>query len=241
MSIAQKLDNEHKNQIENIKKEKNFKAKIRMVGALVLDVGGHCIKAIAERIGSSRSYVKKCYLIVKDNLEITSNKNKCGRKKYEENHHEITGQIKEICESTEHVDKSLKDNITFIDVSASYIKDKLITKYNYSTQECPCENTIIRVLKEKLGYKITKVKKNKVQKKIKETDEIFKNVNLKKEELYKSDENTIGISVDDKVAKYIGKLSGGGYSWIERIALDHDTNPNYIVKPFGIMDLKKKK
>lgn len=50
----------------------------------------------------------------------------------------------------------------------------------YADKDCPCENTIIRILREKLEYKITKVKKNKVQKKIKETDEIFNNVNLKK-------------------------------------------------------------
>ena len=64
MSISQKLENSYKNQIENIKNEKNYISRIRQVGALVLDVGGRCISAIAKAIGSCRDYVKKCANIV---------------------------------------------------------------------------------------------------------------------------------------------------------------------------------
>ena len=51
------------------------------IGSLVLDVGGRCISAIAKVTGSCREFVKMCFIIVKDNLEINYNKNKCGRKK----------------------------------------------------------------------------------------------------------------------------------------------------------------
>ena len=240
MNITQKLENLYKNQIENIKNEKNIESKMRQIGNLILDLGNRSINAVAKVCECSWRFAKKCYKLVCNFITFNSNKNKCGRKKYEDHHPKIIQQIKEICESTEHVDKSLKDNITYIDVSAKFILEQLIKKYNYSKEDLLCENTVIRILREKLRYKITRVKKSKVQKKIKETDEIFDNVNKKKEELYKSDDNTIGISIDDKVAKYIGCLSGGGKSWIERNALDHDTNPDYIVKPFGIMDLKTK-
>lgn len=81
MSISQKLENGYKNQIKNIKKEVNSDSKIKQIGALVLDVGGHCISAIAKAINCSRKFVKKCYLIVRDNLEIKSNRSNCGRKK----------------------------------------------------------------------------------------------------------------------------------------------------------------
>lgn len=240
MIVTQKLRIYYKNQIDNIKNEKNPIEKIKKVGALAMDVGERCISAIAKEIGSCREYVKKCLDIIKNNLPVVYDKNKCGRKKYEDKHPKIIEQIKEICENTEHVDKSLKDNITYIDITANYILEQLVQKYDYREDILPCENTIIRILREKLGYKITKVKKNKVQKKIKETDEIFDNVNKKKEELYESDDNIIGISIDDKAAKYVGFLSGGGKSWMERNVFDHDTNPDYIIKPFGIMDLKTK-
>ena len=78
-------------------------------------------------------------------------------------------------------------------------------------------------------------------KKIPETDAIFKNVNSKKEEVKLSDNTVLAYSIDDKTAKYIGNLSDNGYSWIEKEALDHDTNPDCIAKPFGIMNLKTKK
>ncbi len=40
---------------------------------MVLDVDGNCISSIANKIKSSRKSVKKCYIIVRDNLEIKSN------------------------------------------------------------------------------------------------------------------------------------------------------------------------
>ena len=46
MSIPQKLEKCYKNQIENIKNEKNREAKVGQIGSLVLDVGGRCINAI---------------------------------------------------------------------------------------------------------------------------------------------------------------------------------------------------
>ena len=59
-------------------------------------------------------------------------------------------------------------------------------------------------------------------------------------EKMKNNVNIVAISIDDKVAKCIGKLSALGYSWLIKLACDHDTNPDCIVKPFGIMDIKEK-
>ena len=63
MSISQKLEKCYKNQIENIKNEKNYEFKIKQIGALVLDVGGRCISTISTAIGCCRSFVKKCYIM----------------------------------------------------------------------------------------------------------------------------------------------------------------------------------
>ena len=43
---------------------------MRQIGALVLDIGGHCISAIASKINCNRKFIKKCYMIVRDSLEI---------------------------------------------------------------------------------------------------------------------------------------------------------------------------
>ena len=59
MSISEKLEKMYKNQINNIKNEKNKISKKKMIGSLVLDVGGRCISAIAEALKCSRKYVKQ--------------------------------------------------------------------------------------------------------------------------------------------------------------------------------------
>ena len=80
MSIAQKLENGYRNQIEIIKNEKNNESKIEQIGALVLDVGGRCIAAIAKIISCSRKFVKKCYEIVKNKLQYPIKINVAERK-----------------------------------------------------------------------------------------------------------------------------------------------------------------
>lgn len=161
-----------------------------------------------------------------------------GRKKFEDIYPEIVQDIEEICENTKHIDKSIKGEIIYVDVTLGMVQKKLKEEKNYN--KVPCKNVISRIMKEKLGFKITKVKKDIVFKRIPETDEIFKNVFTKLKQIKESADNVIAISIDDKVAKYIGLLSAKGKSWIEKRALDHDTNPNFIAKPFGIMDLKTK-
>ena len=203
-----------------------------------MDIGKRSINAVSKLCGCSWRFVKNCYTIVHDNLKITSKKNKCGNKKVEENNPEIINQIKEICINTKNVDKSLRDDTTYIDVSARYVRNKLISDYNYSYNNCPCENTIIRIFKEKLGYKITKVRKNKILKKIPETDDIFENVNTKKDYVKVSNDNVIAYSCDDKAIKLIGNLSDNGSSWIAKEALDHDTMSEYRVKSFGLCNMK---
>lgn len=185
-----------------------------------------------------RQTIKKSIDIFKGLIDYKLDIETRGRKSIVEKYPEIINQIKRICENTENVDKSLKDNITYIDVSASYVRSKLQSKYGYSDNEVPCENTIIKIFKQYLGYKITKVKKSKVFKKISQTDAIFENVNKKKQEVKNSKDNVIAYSIDDKATKHIGDLSDNGSSWIEKEALDHDTNIEYNVKPFGILNMK---
>ena len=38
-SISQKIEMEHRNQIENIKKEKNRESKMKQIGTLIMDLG----------------------------------------------------------------------------------------------------------------------------------------------------------------------------------------------------------
>ena len=87
-----------------------------------------------------------------------------------------------------------------------------------------------------MGYNLKKVKRNKPLKKIKETDAIFENVKLKKEESL-NNENTSIISIDTKDKVMIGPYSRNGKSRILVEASDHEL-ANDCLTPFGILDLK---
>ena len=74
------------------------------IGALVLDVGGRCVSAISKKINCSRKFVKKCAFIVSNEIEIKSNKYKCGRKKITFLYPELKNDIKIIIESRLYTD-----------------------------------------------------------------------------------------------------------------------------------------
>ncbi len=126
------------------------------------------VRALAKVTEVSRKFVKKVLEIMSSPFLyyfLNIKKETRGRKKVEEKHPEIIHQIKEICDNYENVDKSLQDRIIYLDITLHGIKEKLKENYNYSNKECPCENTIRRILINKLGYKITKIKKVKLTKK----------------------------------------------------------------------------
>lgn len=238
MSITENEIKYYSVSIENIKKSNSNKEKrmfiSEFIGNLINAGIKFSIRKLSDLLKVSRRLIKDIFS--NDEKEIKPETR--GRKKFEEKYPEIVSQIKEICDNSENVEKSLRDDITYIDVSAGYVLEKLKTEYGYSDDDCPSENTIRRIFKQKLNYKLSRVKKSKVYKKIPETDEIFENVNKKKEEVKQSDDNIIAFSIDDKATKQIGDVSGGGSSWIEREALDHDTNVDAIIKPFGMLNMK---
>ena len=234
MSISQKLENSYKNQIENIKKEQNHASKMRQIGALVLDVGGNCISSVANKIKSSRKFVKKCYIIVKDNLEIKSNKKMCGRKKITTIYPELESDIKKIIESKLYTDPHFQTEQLFCNLTINQVMKELleIGKYEKNFISRSSLGNLLNIM----GYNLKKVKRNKPIKKIEEIDMIFDNVNLKKKEALDNDH--IGcISIDTKDKVVIGPFSRKGKSRVLVEACDHELTNKCLI-PFGILDLK---
>lgn len=234
MSIAEKLEKFYKNQIENIKNEKNRESKVRQIGALVLDVGGRCISAIANATGCCRSFVKKCYLIVKNNLEIKSNKNQCGRNKITEKYPELKNDIEKVIEGKLYTAPHFENEQLFCSLTIDEVMQQLLNLGKYNAKFI--SRSSLGELLNKMGYSLKKVKRNKPLKKIKETDAIFENVKLKKEEALR-DENTALISIDTKDKVIIGPYSRKGKSRVLVEACDHELT-NDCLTPFGILDLK---
>ena len=234
MSISQKLEKCYKNQIENIKNEKNSEAKVRQIGSLVLDVGGRFISAIAKVICCCRKFVKIVFSRVKDNLEVNYNKNKCGRKKVAEKYPQLEEDIRTIIKEHTYTDSHFQTEQLFCNLTINQVMDDLLKIEKY--KKGFISRSSLGNLLNKMGYNLKKVKRNKPLKKIKETDDIFANVKLKKEEAF-NDENIALISIDTKDKVVIGPYSRKGKSRLQTEACDHELTNNCLIS-FGILDLK---
>ena len=204
-SISQKLEKSYKNQIELIKNEKNWKNKIKLVGALCMDVGERCVSAIAKICECSREYISKCYNIAINKLEIISNKNKCGRKKKIDEYLELKDDIKNIMENNTYCDPHFETEIQFCSLTIDEVMNKLISLNKYPDKFI--SRSCLATLLNKLGYNLKKVKRSKPLKKIAETDLIFENVNKKKKEAM-DDDKTALISIDNAIIAPFLHLKG---------------------------------
>lgn len=179
---------------------KNCESKKHQIGALILDIGGRCISAVAKAVNCCRKYVSECKDIVLNNLQILSNKHKSGRKKTTDKYPNLLTDISSIIEKYINVDPHFKTDILYVSVSPNVIIEELVTNYNYPKNSA-CYKSIKAILK-KLGYKLSKIKKSKVINKIAQTDEIFDNVNDVMEEVLQTEEEGMAaISIDDKATK----------------------------------------
>ena len=235
MIISQVIKKYHKNRIISIQKMPKGIERDQAIGSLVADLGKRAITAVANAIGSCFRKVKRCFEMFLCGVQLKIEFR--GRKKVEDKFPKIKNQIKGILKDYEYTDSHFKTETLFVDLSLQNLRNELIHRYDYTEETCPCKSTLLRLLTD-LGYKKQKVKKTKVLDKIPETDAIFENVNETKQFIPLSGDDVAVISIDDKNRKKIGNISDNGYSWINRQALDHDTNFNCTVVPFGILDLK---
>jgi len=69
----------------------------------------------------------------------------------------------------------MKSSLTYTRITGKALRKALIDKKGYNDEDLSCENTMINML-NRMGYNLKRVLKSKPVKKIKEVDEIFKNV-----------------------------------------------------------------
>jgi len=82
-------------------------------------------------------------------------------------------RIKDIVEPQVQVDPKFKTPLKYTRVTAKAVRKALIAVKGYSDEELPTVRTISTVL-NRLGFTLKRVLKTKPQKKIKETDAIFR-------------------------------------------------------------------
>lgn len=130
----------------------------------------------AEReLGWGRECVLKGLKEAYSGIRCIDNFQGRGRKKIEDMIPELKEDIISIAEPQTQADPAMKSSLTYTRITGKNLRKALIYEKGYNDEDLPCENTLINML-NRMGYNLKRVLKSKPVKKIKEVDEIFKNV-----------------------------------------------------------------
>ena len=110
-------------------------------------------------------------------LCIGSQSNSCGNNRWEENHPEIAEYLLKIAESQSQQDSTFQSTIAYTRLTAPSAISAL-KKAGFCDDDLPSRSSMVDIL-NRLGFRLRKVVKAKLLKKIQETDAIFENVKKK--------------------------------------------------------------
>lgn len=160
-----------------------------------------------------------------------------GNQKTEAKMPELEQDIRSLAEPKSQQDPKFQSPFQYTRMTAKAMRRALIDEEGWQDDELPCENTI-GVIMNRLGYRLRRVQKRKPQKKIRETDAIFENV---EKENRASDErdDSLRISIDTKAVVDVGEYSRGGHARAVEApqAADHDMGVKQKLIPFGILEV----
>ena len=126
---------------------------------------GHGGQALAQQeLGWNRNTIRKGIKELKSGLTCVDNNAAKGRKKAEEHLPNLLEDIKNLVDSQSQADPSFKSQRLYTRVSAAQVRKQLISKFGYSDDDLPTEETI-RVKLNNLGYRLKRVAKVLPQKK----------------------------------------------------------------------------
>jgi len=156
-----------------------------------------------------------------------------GNKKTEQKLPQLERDIRDLAEPHSQQDPKFQSPFLYTRITAAAMRRALIEHKGWTDEQLPHANTIGEIL-NRLGYKLRRVQKAKPQKKVRETDAIFENV---QRENAASDarDDSLRISIDTKAKVDLGEFSRGGQSRaaIPTKALDHDLQSKKNSSPSG--------
>lgn len=195
-----------------------------------LGIGG---QTLAEReLGWNRRTIRKGMQELLSGQPSVDGRVRSGRKPIETKLPNLLADIRAIVEPQSQTDPSFKSTRLYTRISAAEVRRQLIVQKGYRDDELPSEETI-RCRLNKIGYTLKRVLKAKPQKRIPETDAIFKQVHQVNEQA-DSDPHSLRICVDAKVAVNVGEFDRGGSTRVVTMAADHDFIPVAKLIPYGI-------
>lgn len=148
---------------------------------------------------------------------------------------DLRKHIRQIVEPHVHADPKLDSERIYCRLSVAGIVSALIEHKGYRSTDLPSDESIRRMVNA-MGYTLRKVRKSKPLKRVPEADVIFETVSdLNQQADACPNDEILRLSEDAKARVKVGAFSRGGYSRVQREALDHDFGPDAIVVPVGIL------
>lgn len=185
-----------------------------------------------KKLGWNRGTIRKGIHELQSGLHCIGNLSARGRKPIEYHLTELREDIREIVKPSCQADPTFRTTKMYTPLTAKTVRTRLIEEKGYTDQELPTIRTISDKLND-LKFYPQKVSKCKPIKKIKETDEIFRQV-FKINEETDSCTCSLRLSMDAKAKVNVGPFSRGGKSRQGEKASDHDFGPEKVLTPFGI-------
>jgi hypothetical protein len=156
-----------------------------------------------------------------------------GRKPWEECQPEAADALRQLAESYGQQDPTFQSSIAYTRLTAAAAL-KQLAEQGFKPEQLPAASTMSEIL-NRMGYRLRKVVKAKPQKKIPETDAIFKNIE-EKDQIAKSVVKVKRLSLDSKATVKIGDYSRGGKTRGDNQACDHDRGGSEQYIPCGILE-----
>src|SRR5919201_5477979 len=100
-----------------------------------------------------------------------------GRKRWEERHPQVAEALRQLADAHAQQDPTFRTSVTYTRLTAQAALQAL-REQGYSEEQLPSPSTMAEVL-NRMGFRLRKVVKAKPQKKLKETDAIFGNLEKK--------------------------------------------------------------
>src|ERR1051325_8094843 len=160
-----------------------------------------------RRFGWGRNTVDTGLHEAKGRIRCLENFAAKARRRSEDKNPPLAADIRAIVEPHTQTDPELKSSRRYTNLSAAEVRLALIDK-GHAEQAVPAVRTLRDIL-NRMNYRLRRIRKGKPLKKTKETDAIFANIQVVRQEV-RDDPQTLEISIDTKAKVAVGDYSRGG-------------------------------
>ena len=150
----------------------------------------------AERVfGWSRNTVELGLNELRTGITCLVDSTKGANRKTEEKQPQLEQDIRSLAEPQSQQDPKFQSPFKYSRITAKAMRQALIDKKGWKDEELPCEKTIGNIL-NRLGYRLRRVQKAKPIKKVRQTSEIFDNLE-RENQASDEREDSLRISIEN--------------------------------------------